>query len=231
MPRSSGSRTPTSRPAPISARRGLTTLRRVILPLAVPGIAAGSIFTFSLTLGDYIAPTLVGGPSSQLIGNVVFANVGVANNVPFAAAFATVPLAIMAVYLMLMKRLGSVREPLMETRGTRIGLGVWALLVVAFLWIPLLIMAVYAFNSSNVQSWPIPGFSTKWFSAAWHDEEVRTAIGLSLRAASRSDRDRARARLARRLRAQPLRVLRPETRSRSCSCCRSHCPGSSPAWL
>ena len=70
-----------------------------MLPLAVPGIAAGSIFTFSLTLGDYIAPALVGGPSSQLIGNVIFANVGVANNVPFAAAFATVPLAIMAVYL------------------------------------------------------------------------------------------------------------------------------------
>ena len=87
--------------------RGLTTLRRVVLPLAIPGIAAGSIFTFSLTLGDYIAPGLVGGPSSQLIGNVVFANVGVANNVPFAAAFATVPLAIMAVYLVVMKRLGA----------------------------------------------------------------------------------------------------------------------------
>jgi len=87
--------------------KGLTTLRRVVLPLAVPGIAAGSIFTFSLTLGDYIAPGLVGGPGSQLIGNVVFANVGIANNVPFAAAFATVPLAIMAVYLVLMKRLGA----------------------------------------------------------------------------------------------------------------------------
>ncbi|HJU46812.1 MAG TPA: ABC transporter permease [Gaiellaceae bacterium] len=87
--------------------RAWTTLRRVVLPLAVPGIAAGSIFTFSLTLGDYIAPTLVGGPSSQLIGNVIFANVGVANNVPFAAAFATVPLAIMAVYLVVMKRLGA----------------------------------------------------------------------------------------------------------------------------
>ena len=86
---------------------GLTTLRRVVLPLAVPGIAAGSIFTFSLTLGDYIAPGLVGGPSSQLIGNVIFANVGVANNVPFAAAFAMVPLAIMALYLALMKRLGA----------------------------------------------------------------------------------------------------------------------------
>jgi putative spermidine/putrescine transport system permease protein len=78
-----------------------------VLPLAVPGIAAGSIFTFSLTLGDYIAPGLVGGPSSQLIGNVVFANVGVANNVPFAAAFAMVPLVIMALYLALMKRLGA----------------------------------------------------------------------------------------------------------------------------
>jgi putative spermidine/putrescine transport system permease protein len=87
--------------------RGLTTLRRVVLPLAVPGLAAGSIFTFSLTLGDYIAPGLVGGPSSQLIGNVVYASSGVANSVPFAAAFATVPLAIMAVYLTIMRRLGA----------------------------------------------------------------------------------------------------------------------------
>jgi putative spermidine/putrescine transport system permease protein len=86
---------------------GLTTLRRVILPLAVPGLAAGSIFTFSLTLGDYIAPSLVGGPGSSLIGTVVFENLGLANNAPFAAAFATVPLAIMAVYLVLMKRLGA----------------------------------------------------------------------------------------------------------------------------
>jgi putative spermidine/putrescine transport system permease protein len=87
--------------------RGRTTLRRVILPLAVPGLAAGSIFTFSLTLGDYIAPSLVGGPGSSLIGTVVFENLGLANNAPFAAAFATVPLGIMAVYLMLMKRLGA----------------------------------------------------------------------------------------------------------------------------
>jgi putative spermidine/putrescine transport system permease protein len=71
----------------------------------------------------------------------------------------------------------------METRATRIGLWAWALLVFLFLWIPLAIMGVYAFNSSNVQSWPIAGFSTKWVSAAWHDEEVRTALGLSLRAA------------------------------------------------
>jgi putative spermidine/putrescine transport system permease protein len=87
--------------------RGWTTLRRVILPLAVPGLAAGSIFTFSLTLGDYIAPALVGGPGSQLIGNVVYNNIGLANNAPFAAALAAVPLAIMAVYLVVMKRVGA----------------------------------------------------------------------------------------------------------------------------
>jgi putative spermidine/putrescine transport system permease protein len=87
--------------------RGWTTFRRVTLPLAIPGLAAGSIFTFSLTLGDYIAPSLVGGPGSQLIGNVVFDNIGLANNAPFAAALACVPLAIMALYLVLMKRLGA----------------------------------------------------------------------------------------------------------------------------
>jgi putative spermidine/putrescine transport system permease protein len=78
-----------------------------VLPLALPGIIAGSIFTFSLTLGDYITPVLVGGASSQFIGNVVFESVGVSNNVPFAAAFATVPLAVMALYLVVARRLGA----------------------------------------------------------------------------------------------------------------------------
>jgi putative spermidine/putrescine transport system permease protein len=83
------------------------TFRSVVLPLALPGIVAGSIFSFSLTLGDYITPKLVGGASSDFIGNVVYDSVGVANNVPFAAAYATVPVAIMAVYLLLAKRLGA----------------------------------------------------------------------------------------------------------------------------
>jgi putative spermidine/putrescine transport system permease protein len=70
----------------------------------------------------------------------------------------------------------------METRATRVGLWVWATLIFLFLWIPIAIMAVYAFNSSNIQSWPIPGFSTKWFSEAWNDQEVRDALWLSFRA-------------------------------------------------
>jgi putative spermidine/putrescine transport system permease protein len=86
----------------------LTTLRRVVLPLAFPAIVAGSIFTFSLTLGDYITPTLVS--NTQFIGNVVYSNVGVANNLPLAAAFATVPVAVMVVYLLLARRLGAFEE-------------------------------------------------------------------------------------------------------------------------
>src|SRR6185503_1346132 len=78
------------------------TFRRVVLPLALPAVLAGSIFTFSLTLGDYIAPTLVS--STQFIGNVVYANVGIANNLPLAAAFATVPVMIMIVYLLIARR-------------------------------------------------------------------------------------------------------------------------------
>jgi putative spermidine/putrescine transport system permease protein len=84
-----------------------TTVRRVLLPLILPGLAAGSIFTFSLTLGDFITPTLVGGAGSDFIGNVVYRSVGVANDVPFAAAFAVVPVAVMGVYLLLARRLGA----------------------------------------------------------------------------------------------------------------------------
>jgi putative spermidine/putrescine transport system permease protein len=87
--------------------RGPRTFRSVTLPLALPGLVAGSIFTFALTLGDYVTPTLVGGAGSQFIGNVVYASVGVSNNVPFAAAYATVPLAVMAGYLLIAKRLGA----------------------------------------------------------------------------------------------------------------------------
>jgi putative spermidine/putrescine transport system permease protein len=81
------------------------TFRRVILPMVFPAVVAGSIFTFSLTLGDYITPQLVS--STQFIGNVVFANVGVANNLPLASAFATVPVVVMIVYLLIARRLGA----------------------------------------------------------------------------------------------------------------------------
>jgi len=87
--------------------RGVATFRHVVLPLALPGVVAGSIFTFSLTLGDYVTPLLAGGSSSQFIGNVVYDSVGISNNVPFAAAFAAIPLFVMGLYLLIARKLGA----------------------------------------------------------------------------------------------------------------------------
>jgi putative spermidine/putrescine transport system permease protein len=81
------------------------TFRKVILPLAFPAVVAGSIFTFSLSLGDYITPTLVS--SVQFIGNVIYAQLGVGGNLPFAAAYVTVPMVIMVGYLLVARRLGA----------------------------------------------------------------------------------------------------------------------------
>ena len=83
-----------------------TTFFRVTLPLAFPGVVAGSIFTFSLTLGDYIIPSLVGTPGF-FIGMMVYQQQGTANNIPLAAAFSVVPIVIMAIYLTVAKRLGA----------------------------------------------------------------------------------------------------------------------------
>jgi putative spermidine/putrescine transport system permease protein len=77
--------------------------------MIVPSVAAGSIFTFSLSLGDYITVQIVGG-KSQLIGNLVYANIGAANNLPFAAALATIPVLIMVVYLLAVRRSGALEE-------------------------------------------------------------------------------------------------------------------------
>jgi putative spermidine/putrescine transport system permease protein len=87
--------------------RAWRTFRTVVLPLALPGIIAGSIFTFSLTLGDFITPLLVGGASAQFIGNVIYSNIGTANNLPFAATLALVPIAIMVIYLLGARALGA----------------------------------------------------------------------------------------------------------------------------
>jgi putative spermidine/putrescine transport system permease protein len=87
----------------------LTTIRRVVLPMAFPAVVAGSIFTFSLSLGDYIAVQIVGGPT-QLLGNVIYANVGSANNLPFAAALSTIPAAVMLVYLAVVRRTGALEN-------------------------------------------------------------------------------------------------------------------------
>ncbi|MCX6542479.1 MAG: ABC transporter permease, partial [Actinobacteria bacterium] len=83
------------------------TFRTVVVPMLFPAIIAGSVFTFSLSMGDYIAVALVGGPS-QMIGSVVYANF--ASNLPFAAAFATVPVLVMVLYLLGIRRTGALEN-------------------------------------------------------------------------------------------------------------------------
>jgi putative spermidine/putrescine transport system permease protein len=94
--------------ADLGAGSGMT-LRRVVLPMAFPAVVAGSIFTFSLSLGDYIAVRIVGG-TGQLLGNVVYDNQGAANNLPFAAAMATIPIVVMLGYLAAVRRTGALEQ-------------------------------------------------------------------------------------------------------------------------
>ena len=82
------------------------TFRRVVLPLALPGVVAGSIFTFSLTLGDFVVPSVLGN-SSYFIGQAVLVHQGTSGNLPLAAAFTVVPMLIMGVYLVIARRLGA----------------------------------------------------------------------------------------------------------------------------
>jgi len=91
--------------ADLGARPG-QTFRNVVLPLALPGLAAGSVFTFSLTLGDYIIPSVVGAPGF-FIGMMVYQQQGTAGNLPLAAAFSVVPIVLIALYLALARRLGA----------------------------------------------------------------------------------------------------------------------------
>jgi putative spermidine/putrescine transport system permease protein len=85
------------------------TMRRVVLPVLFPAFVAGSIFTFSLTLGDYIAVKIVGG-ANQMLGNVVYDSFLTGNNMPFAAAVSTIPVVIMLVYLTAVRRTGALEN-------------------------------------------------------------------------------------------------------------------------
>lgn len=89
--------------------KSLRTIRHVVLPLALPAIIAGTIFSFSLSLGDYITVNIVGG-TNQMLGNLVYSNVGAANNLPLAATIALVPILVIFAYLFLVRRTGALKN-------------------------------------------------------------------------------------------------------------------------
>lgn len=88
--------------------QGWTTIRTVVLPLLTPALVAGSVFTFSLSLGDYLAARFVGGPNAQMIGSIIASNINL--NPPVAAAFSTVPIAFVVIYLLVTRRTGALER-------------------------------------------------------------------------------------------------------------------------
>ena len=147
----------------------------MVLPLAFPAVVAGSIFTFSLTLGDYITPELVS--NSQFIGNVIYDSQGVAGNMPFAAAYAIVPGGDHG-------RVPARRAPVRRVRravsgpaamGRRL-VGLATIGVLAFLYIPIVIIFLYSFNADRAQTWPITTWTTSWFGDAFANAAIRDAL-------------------------------------------------------
>ena len=140
------------------------TFYKVILPLALPGIAAGSIFTFSLTLGDYIIPYIIG-TSKFFIGQAVYTHQGTAGNVPLAAAFSLVPIAVMTVYIYFAKKLGHLMPSKFNLNKASFGLKFGAIVGILFLHIPLFLIILYAFTTEDKSyQFPPPGYTLKWFS-------------------------------------------------------------------
>ena len=166
------------------------TFRQVILPLAIPGVAAGSIFTFSLTLGDYIIPQLIG-ISRPFIGQAVYQLQGTAGNIPLAAAFTIVPIVMMAVYLDDRQTLRSLRCALRRSQGIArrrrpagacrpAALGS----AVLFLNLPLPFILLYAFTTDEQSfSFPPPGLTSKWFGVTFG---ARATSGMRCGCRSRS---------------------------------------------
>ena len=157
------------------------TFRHVVVPLALPGLAAGSIFTFSLTLGDYIIPSVVGAPG-YFIGMMVYQQQGTAGNMPLAAAFSIVPIVLIGSVPRARQAARSVRCALTRTGHARRSLQKLAAAAgLAFLHVPVLVIVLYAFTTEDrTYQFPPPGFTLHWFSAAFARDDIWAAMRLSL---------------------------------------------------
>ena len=182
-----GARTRCSRPRPTSApargRRCGGWCCRWCSRRSSPGRSSPS----RCRMGDYIAVKIVGG-TSQLLGNVVYDNQGAANNLPFAAAVATIPIVVM---LRLPRRRPPYRRAgaaLMRrshepARRLRVSLTVITVVVLVFIYVPLLLVLLNSFNTDRTFGWPPPGYTLHWWELAWHSQGARDALWTSVRVA------------------------------------------------
>ena len=150
------------------------TFFSVVLPMLWPSIIAGSIFSFSLSLGDYITVNIVGG-ANQLLGNLVYTNVGAANNLPLAAAIALIPVAIMSVFLARRAPHGSSEQPmrLIAARPARSRSAGSPAVILAIIYLPLLVVFVNSFSTSKSLPLAAARLHPRVVGAGVHERRVR----------------------------------------------------------
>jgi ABC-type spermidine/putrescine transport system permease subunit I len=208
-------------------------LKRIIIPLSMPGVVAGGILVFIPSLGNYIIPELLGGGKSLMIGNLIQLQFGTAHNWPFGAAlsFALLAfvLAAMLIYSMRFKQRRR-RSPMNSLnplwRFTGVRPAAW--LFFAFLYVPILVLVVLSFNSGQSATlWE--SFSLKWYAVVANDPEIVRAAKNSLMVASLATLiSTALATLA--ALGMRGRAFRGQGLMNGCSACRCWCRKSSPRW-
>ena len=170
---------------------------RITLPLSMPGVIAASVIEFIPTVGDYITPVMVGGPRGMMIGQIVAAQFGVANNWPLGAALAIIvmiTITALACSFIWLSRRGTIKVKDMETTLTRPEpahisgrrfdwLVVYMVIYLLFLYIPSLMLPIFSFNDSIQMVLPLKEFTLKWYVALAEQPRILAALGNSLKVA------------------------------------------------
>ena len=212
------------------------TFLRVTLPLTARGVVTAFVLTFVLAAGDYVTPQLVGGKGSLMIGRVIFDQFGITGNYALASALSFSLIVAAAAFIVGVllcvrvlaggaRRLGAVATDV-RARRLRVAWPVWVrrlpwghtylLLLLLFLWVPLILVLILSFNQLPIASLPITGWTLDWYREIFTDQTIRGAFGTSLKVAGLVVRDRVGDRTPDRVRGQPPNV-RDQARSHGSS--------------
>ena len=152
--------------------------RRVVLPLAVPGLIAGIIIVGVPALGEYVIPEILGGGKTLMAGNILADQFLQTGNYPFGSALAVSVMVVLMLLLFLLRRAQPASGGPVSIRRHPFAASL-SLLILVFLWLPLIVVAVNSFNTETLMaSWG--GFTTHWYGLALHDQNVRTGLKTTL---------------------------------------------------
>ncbi len=173
------------------------TFFRVTLPLSMPGVIAAAVIQFIPTVGDYVTPTMVGGPKGIMIGQIIAAQFGEVNNMPMGSAIAIImmiTITTLALTFVWLSQRGTIKRREMEatavssesptkTKGLSYLLLIYVVLYLLFLYIPSLMLPVFSFNDSIQMVLPLKGFTLKWYAGIANTPGLLTALGNSFKVA------------------------------------------------